>query len=221
MKRWKLIRIQLINLRLQTRFVTPEGRTPVAIRMTGMGKGQIWVNGKSIGRHWVSYLSPLQQPSQLEYHIPRAFLNEKENLLIVFEEEKASPKKVEIELVDRDTICSYITDAHPPNVRRFASKKMKLHTLVDDVKTEESLKCPAFKKVTAVEFASFGDPKGSCGLFEVGTCDSPAAKQVVEQHCMGKTKCTIPMDPSLFPISGKPCPQGRPLALAVQLKCSQ
>lgn len=51
---------------LQTKFGTPEGRDPVAIRMNGMGKGMIWVNGQSIGRHWMSYLSPLGQPTQSE-----------------------------------------------------------------------------------------------------------------------------------------------------------
>lgn len=50
----------------QTRFDAPEGRDPVAIRMTGMGKGMIWVNGKNIGRYWMSYLSPLRKPSQEE-----------------------------------------------------------------------------------------------------------------------------------------------------------
>jgi len=51
---------------LQTRFVTPEGTGPVAIRMTGMGKGMMWINGKSIGRHWMSFLSPIGKPTQSE-----------------------------------------------------------------------------------------------------------------------------------------------------------
>lgn len=51
---------------LQTYFNAPEGNNPVAIRMKGMGKGMVWVNGKSIGRYWVSFLSPLGKPSQLE-----------------------------------------------------------------------------------------------------------------------------------------------------------
>ncbi|BBG92357.1 hypothetical protein Prudu_000075 [Prunus dulcis] len=33
----------------KTYFDAPEGNNPVAIRMTGMGKGMIWVNGRSIG----------------------------------------------------------------------------------------------------------------------------------------------------------------------------
>jgi hypothetical protein len=51
---------------LQTYLDAPEGKDPVAIRMRGMGKGMIWVNGKSIGRHWMSFLSPLGKPSQSE-----------------------------------------------------------------------------------------------------------------------------------------------------------
>lgn len=53
-------------LLLQTYFDAPEGNDPVAIRMNGMGKGQIWVNGKSIGRYWMSYLSPLKLSTQSE-----------------------------------------------------------------------------------------------------------------------------------------------------------
>lgn len=52
---------------LQTTFDAPPGRDPCAIRMTGMGKGMVWVNGISIGRHWMSFLSPLGQPTQSEY----------------------------------------------------------------------------------------------------------------------------------------------------------
>lgn len=51
---------------VQTHFNEPEGRDPVAIRMNGMGKGMIWVNGKCIGRYWMSYHSPLGKPSQSE-----------------------------------------------------------------------------------------------------------------------------------------------------------
>lgn len=51
---------------LQTYFDVPEGQNPVAVRLSTMGKGMAWVNGKSIGRYWVSYLSPLGQPSQSE-----------------------------------------------------------------------------------------------------------------------------------------------------------
>lgn len=51
---------------VQTNFETPAGTEPVVIRMTGMGKGMIWVNEQSIGRFWMSFLSPLGKPSQSE-----------------------------------------------------------------------------------------------------------------------------------------------------------
>lgn len=188
-----------------------------------MGKGQIWINGKSIGRHWMSFLSPLKQPSQSEYHIPRAFLSEKgkDNLIVILEEEdKSEPDKIEILTVDRDTICSFVTDRHPPNVRQFASKKMKFHTVLDTAAPEASLKCIDGKKVVSVDFASFGDPQGVCGNYKLGNCTSAAAKQVVEQNCLGKDQCYVPLDPKLFPLADANCQSVDSKALAVQLTCA-
>lgn len=51
---------------LKTYFETPEGENTVAIRMKGMGKGLIWVNGNGVGRYWMSFLSPLGKPTQTE-----------------------------------------------------------------------------------------------------------------------------------------------------------
>lgn len=48
----------------QTYFDSPPGRDPVALNMTTMGKGMVWINGESIGRYWVSDLNPLGKPSQ-------------------------------------------------------------------------------------------------------------------------------------------------------------
>ena len=55
-----------LPLLLQTYFDMPEGNDPVILRMTSMAKGMAWVNGKNIGRYWLSYLSPLEKPSQSE-----------------------------------------------------------------------------------------------------------------------------------------------------------
>lgn len=37
---------------MQATFDAPEGNDPLALDMSSMGKGQMWVNGESIGRHW-------------------------------------------------------------------------------------------------------------------------------------------------------------------------
>lgn len=170
-----------ILILLQAYFDAPEGRDPVAIRMSKMGKGQIWVNGKSIGRYWMSYLSPLGEPTQSEYHIPRSFIKPTENLLVILEEEKNTPEKVEILLVNRDTICSFITEYHPPDVKSWERKDKQFRAVVDDVQSEAHFKCPNYKKISAIEFASYGDPSGVCGAYEEGKCHAPEAKKIAEQ----------------------------------------
>ncbi|KAB2600429.1 hypothetical protein D8674_010700 [Pyrus ussuriensis x Pyrus communis] len=179
-----------------TYFDAPEGNDPVTIRMVGMGKGMIWVNGKSIGRHWTSFLSPLGEPTQAEYHIPRSFINPNQNLLVVV-----------------------ITEYHPPNVNSWARKDSIFQPVLDVIKTSTDIKCPKHKKVVAVEFASFSDPAGVCGSFVLGKCNSPVSKEIVEQHCMGKTSCSVPIDHKLFSSKNDGCPDIKK-TLAIQVKCA-
>lgn len=57
----------MINVYLhgtQTTFNTPKGNNPVVLNLTSMGKGEVWVNGESIGRYWVSFKTPKGRPSQ-------------------------------------------------------------------------------------------------------------------------------------------------------------
>lgn len=49
---------------LQTTFDAPAGNDPVALNMISMGKGEIWVNGQSIGRYWLSFRTEHGNPSQ-------------------------------------------------------------------------------------------------------------------------------------------------------------
>ncbi|KAJ4825001.1 Beta-galactosidase 15 [Turnera subulata] len=41
----------------KTTFKAPLGTDPVVVDLQGLGKGMAWVNGKSIGRYWPSYLA--------------------------------------------------------------------------------------------------------------------------------------------------------------------
>ncbi|KAK8529960.1 hypothetical protein V6N12_060723 [Hibiscus sabdariffa] len=99
-------------------FDAPEGDDPLALDMSSMGKGQIWINGQSIGRYWTtpvngncsecSYIGAFRQtkchfgcgsPTQQWYHVPRSWLKSTENLLVVFEETGGDAS--EISLVKR------------------------------------------------------------------------------------------------------------------------
>ncbi|XP_043697518.1 beta-galactosidase 11-like isoform X2 [Telopea speciosissima] len=198
----------------KTYFDAPEGNSPVALNLTSMAKGMAWVNGKSIGRYWVSYLSPLGKPSQSEYHVPRSFLKPTNNLLVLFEEMGGNPEEVSILTVHRDTVCSYLTEIHLPQV-----KKWKGEASMDKRIPHASLKCPSHKVISKVDFASFGDPYGACGNFTIGTCGASHTQEIVEETCLGKTACSLPVEwKKLTKKDEEPCP-GIVKTLAVQVRC--
>ncbi|KAL5845170.1 hypothetical protein ACOSQ4_011128 [Xanthoceras sorbifolium] len=102
-------------------FNAPTGNEPLALDMRSMGKGQVWINGKSIGRYWMAYAKgdcndcsysgtfrPTKcqrgcgRPTQRWYHVPRSWLKPTKNLLVVFEELGGDATK--ISLVKRSVI---------------------------------------------------------------------------------------------------------------------
>ncbi|XP_044508857.1 beta-galactosidase 13-like [Mangifera indica] len=217
---WRKLEVQRPALSwFKSTFDAPEGDKPVAIRMNKMGKGMVWINGISIGRYWVSYLSPLGEPTQAEYHVPRYFLKPKDNLMVVFEEEEGGkPETIQIELVDRDIICSFIRDQHLPTVRAWEYKNKQLLPAYDAPKPMAGLQCPTNKVITEVQFASYGDPVGVCGAFNFGNCSAPSTKEVVERYCLGKNRCEVPYDRDLLTNMADPCPTVIK-NLAIQVKC--
>ncbi|GFP89833.1 beta-galactosidase 7 [Phtheirospermum japonicum] len=83
----------------KTKFDTPKGADPVALNLGSMGKGEAWVNGQSLGRYWISFLTPAGNSSQTWYHIPRSFLKSRDNLLVLFEEETGNPLGISVDTV--------------------------------------------------------------------------------------------------------------------------
>ncbi|XP_068647118.1 beta-galactosidase 6 [Aristolochia californica] len=88
----------------KAKFDTPQGNDSIALDLCSMGKGEAWVNGNSIGRYWVSFLTPKGVPSQTLYHVPRSFLNSKGNLLVLFEEVGGDPTKISVKAISRNNI---------------------------------------------------------------------------------------------------------------------
>ncbi|GAB4853796.1 Beta-galactosidase 12 [Ancistrocladus abbreviatus] len=100
----------------KTVFDEPAGDDPLALDMNSMGKGEVWVNEESIGRHWPAYkavgkcgkcyyageysenkcLSNCGEASQKWYHVPRSWLKPKGNLLVIFEELGGDPKGISL-----------------------------------------------------------------------------------------------------------------------------
>ncbi|CAL5383523.1 unnamed protein product [Camellia sinensis] len=96
-------------------FNAPDGNEPLALDMRSMGKGQVWINGQSIGRYWMiyangncracnyagTYRAPNCQlgcgePTQRWYHVPRSWLNPTQNLLVIFEELGGDASKISL-----------------------------------------------------------------------------------------------------------------------------
>ncbi|GER49164.1 beta-galactosidase [Striga asiatica] len=83
----------------KTTFDALEGSNPVALNLGTMGKGEAWINGQSIGRYWISFLTPAGTPSQIWYHLPRSFLRPTGNLLVLFEEEIGNPLGITVDTI--------------------------------------------------------------------------------------------------------------------------
>jgi hypothetical protein len=64
--------------------------TPLLVRMDGMGKGVLWLNGHNLGRYW--------QPvgPQRDYYAPEPWLNVGENVVVLAETEGNTPEKVSL-----------------------------------------------------------------------------------------------------------------------------
>jgi hypothetical protein len=73
---------------------------PAVFRLdaVGLAKGMIWVNGRSIGRHWlIQAASPPDTPSQRYYHVPADWL-QASNEILILEEQAATPASVQLQV---------------------------------------------------------------------------------------------------------------------------
>ncbi|GLU19005.1 hypothetical protein SLE2022_352760 [Rubroshorea leprosula] len=216
-------------------FDAPAGNDPVSLDFTGMGKGEAWINGQSIGRYWPTYISPNSgctdpcdyrgtyksekcrkncgKPSQVLYHVPRSWLQSSGNALVLLEEIGGDPTQIAFGTRQMGSLCSHVSESHPLPVDMWNSAS----------KTETkpgptlSLTCPYTNQViSSIKFASFGTPSGSCGSFSHGQCSSARALSIVQKACIGSRNCSIPVSASTF---GDPC-GGVTKSLAVEASCT-
>jgi hypothetical protein len=75
-------------------FDTPATDIPMFFDATGLTKGQLFVNGRNLGRYFVATASGRPVGPQLRYYIPAPWLNkDATNTLEIFDEHGAAPKK--------------------------------------------------------------------------------------------------------------------------------
>ncbi|CAL0313126.1 unnamed protein product [Lupinus luteus] len=202
----------------KTYFDAPEGDEPLALDMEGMGKGQIWINGQSIGRYWTAFANGncngcnyaggfrppkcqfgCGQPTQRWYHVPRSWLKPTQNLLVIFEELEGNPSRISLVKRSVGSVCADVSEYHPNiknrhiesygNAAKFHPAKAHLH-------------CSPGQIISSIKFASFGTPFGTCGNYKQGACHSPTSYAILEKKCIGKASCAVIVTNSIF---GDPC----------------
>ncbi|KAH9691284.1 Beta-galactosidase 16 [Citrus sinensis] len=202
----------------KTTFRAPAGNDPIALNLQSMGKGEAWVNGQSIGRYWVSFKTSKGNPSQTQYHVPRAFLKPTGNLLVLLEEENGNPLGITVDTIAITKVCGHVTNSHLPPLSSWLRHRQRGDTDIKKFgkKPTVQLSCPLGKKISKIVFASFGNPDGDCERYAGGSCHSSHSQGVVERACIGKSRCSIPLLSRYF--GGDPCP-GIHKALLVDAQC--
>ncbi|XBI69724.1 hypothetical protein VPH35_064368 [Triticum aestivum] len=214
-------------------FDTPSGDEPLALDMGSMGKGQIWINGQSIGRYSLAYATGdckdysytgsfratkcqagCGQPTQRWYHVPKSWLQPSRNLLVVFEELGGDTSKISLVKRSVSSVCADVSEFHP-SIKNWQTEssgeaKPELH------RSKVHLRCAPGQSISAIKFASFGTPSGTCGSFEQGECHSTKSQTVLEK-CIGKQRCAVAISPDNF--GGDPCPDVMK-RVAVEAVCS-
>ncbi|KAK7346392.1 hypothetical protein VNO80_20910 [Phaseolus coccineus] len=204
----------------RTSFDAPEGDEPLALDMEGMGKGQIWINGQSIGRYWTAFATGncndcnyagsfrppkcqlgCGQPTQRWYHVPRSWLKPTQNLLVIFEELGGDPSKISLVKRSVSSVCADVSEYHP-NIKNWHIESYGKSEEFRPPKVH--LHCSPGQTICSIKFASFGTPLGTCGNYVQGACHSPASYATLEKRCVGKSRCTITVSNSNF--GQDPCP---------------
>ncbi|MBA0810410.1 hypothetical protein Gohar_002411, partial [Gossypium harknessii] len=214
----------------KTTFDAPGGNEPLGLDMSSMGKGQLWINGQSIGRHWPGYIAHgncyacdyagtysdqkcrtnCGEPSQRWYHVPRSWLKPSGNFLVVFEEWGGDPNGIALAKRTTASVCADIFEGQPTMKKRGMLIAGRIS------RTKAHLWCPPGQKISEINFASYGMPEGSCGNSREGSCHAHKSYDAFQKNCIGKQSCSVTVAPEVF--GGDPCPGSRK-KLSVEAAC--
>lgn len=140
-------------------------------------------------------------------------------------------------------LCLTVSQSHPPPVDTWTSEDS--NKISNRTSPVLSLKCPVSTQViSSIKFASFGTPKGTCGSFSHGRCNSSRSLSLVQkvlfsifllslwfslpstfylyleceswQACVGSRSCNVEVSTRVF---GELC-RGVVKSLAVEASCS-
>ncbi|XP_072964754.1 beta-galactosidase 3 [Typha angustifolia] len=213
----------------------PKGIDPVGLDMQSMGKGQAWLNGNAIGRYWPITSSLYDkctsscnykgkffpdkcrtgcgEPTQRWYHVPRSWFQPSGNTLVIFEEKGGDPTKITFSRRRVTNVCGFVSENYPSKDLEFWDKDI---TNTDGDAAELHLMCPEGSIISSIQFASFGNPNGTCRSYRRGSCHHPNSISVVEKACLHVSSCAVSLSKENF--ERDLCP-GMTKSLAIEAVC--
>lgn len=111
------------------------------------------------------------------YHVPRSWLKPTQNLLVIFEELGGDASKITFQRRLLTSVCANAFENHPSMANYSISSQ-------DELKMKEAtvnLQCGPGQSISAIKFASFGTPSGTCGGFQKGICHAPNSHSILEK----------------------------------------
>jgi len=125
----------------------------------------------------------------IRYHVPRAWFKPSGNVLVLFEEKGGDPDKIRFVRRKISGACALVAEDYPSiGLLSQGEDKIQNNKNIPFAR----LTCPSNTHISAVKFASFGTPSGSCGSFLKGDCHDPNSSIVVEKVCLFAIFCIIP-----------------------------
>jgi hypothetical protein len=100
------------------------------------------------------------------------------NLLVFFEEIGGDASRIKLVKRSVTNICAEVSEYHP-SIENWQVEGDGKSELLGMPKV--SLHCAPGQYISAIKFASFGTPSGTCGRFQHGTCHAPSSGTVLEK----------------------------------------
>lgn len=146
----------------------------------------VYISAISVAMPWLSHLHfpciislVLMWSWQHRYHIPRAWLQPSGNLLVLFEEIGGDVTTISLVTRSAHAVCAHIDQSQPPPVQSWTAH-LSMGALISSP-AEALLECAAGQHISHIKFASFGNPRGSCGHFHHGKCHAMGSSEVVQK----------------------------------------
>ncbi|MCC6676765.1 MAG: beta-galactosidase [Phycisphaerales bacterium] len=87
----------------KARFTAGHSGPPLHLELTGMTKGQVYINDRHLGRYFNEGPDGKPVPGQSRWHVPRSWLRPGENEIMIFDEHGGQPAKVRL-IADADLV---------------------------------------------------------------------------------------------------------------------